>query len=104
MNDVAVIGAGGFVGQAILNEGKRRGVECRPYPSSAINLLSENVGQLVEENINDGDSIVFCSALTPEQADGVELFNKNYYMMINFLEAVKKKHLSFFTYISTDAG
>ena len=103
MTDVAVIGAGGFVGQAILNEGKRRGVDCRPYPSSAINLLSENVGQLVEENINDGDSIVFCSALTPEHADGVELFNKNYYMMINFLEAVKKKHLSFFTYISTDA-
>ena len=103
MTDVAVIGAGGFVGQAILNEGKRRGVACRPYPSSAINLLSENVGQLVEENINDGDSIVFCSALTPEHADGVELFNKNYYMMINFLEAVKKKHLSFFTYISTDA-
>ena len=29
--------------------------------------------------------------------------NKNYNMMINFLEAVKKKHLSFFTYISTDA-
>ena len=98
---VVIVGAGGFVGAAIAGNLSGRGVPTISVSRSHADLLSENAAGQLAGILQEGDAVVFVSAIAPVK--DYAMFRDNIVMMKNGLDAMCTVQLSHVLYISSDA-
>ena len=102
---IHLLGGNGFVGKE-LQEVLSGGDSFKSYSSSDCNLLEQGqVQKLCTDDLQDGDSVVFLSCLTPRKGKDLATLMKNLRMAENFLHCLSSsgKKLSHVIYISSDA-
>ncbi|MGB0626141.1 MAG: NAD-dependent epimerase/dehydratase family protein [Alphaproteobacteria bacterium] len=98
---VVVIGAGGFVGSAIVNAARDRGFPVLPLGRGEVDLLADGSGNALKGLLAPGDAVVFVSALAP--CKDYAMFEANIRMAKNALDGLTGASLSQLLYISSDA-
>jgi nucleoside-diphosphate-sugar epimerase len=98
---VVVIGAGGFVGSAIVAELGRAGVATLPLTRKEADLLAANGAEQVKAQLSPDDSVVFVSAIAP--AKSVAQFMANLRMAEAATAAFAETPPAHLLYISSDA-
>ena len=100
-NNNVILGASGFIGNALCNELKSRNRNVFPFSSNEVDLLkSESVNKL-NNILNNEDTIIFISAIAPCKDE--DSYNKNIIMINNFIKSLEKKRPDHVIYISSDA-
>lgn len=100
---VVVIGARGFIGSELTNYLKSEKVKYLPIFSSEIDLSIPDSVSRLNNILNDSDSVVFLSAITPDKGRDLATFEKNINMALNVSKAIKDKSIEHFVYLSSDA-
>jgi UDP-glucose 4-epimerase len=98
---VVVIGAGGFVGSAIVAAVRDRGFAVLPLGRGEVDLLAEGSGDTLGRLLRLGDAVVFVSALAP--CKDYVMFEQNIRMAKNALDGLAGQPLSQLLYVSSDA-
>ncbi|MDA0786266.1 MAG: NAD(P)-dependent oxidoreductase [Proteobacteria bacterium] len=98
---VVVIGAGGFVGSAIVAAARERRFAVLPLGRGEVDLLADGSGQKFGGKLKPGDAVVFVSALAP--CKDYVMFEQNIRMAKNALDGLAGQPLSQLLYISSDA-
>ncbi len=100
---VVLFGAGGFIGRSLAHHLGRAGVRVHALGRDAIDLGNDTAANSITAELNDGDTVVFLSALTPDKGRGSSVFLANIKMAESICTAVKDKSLRQFVYVSSDA-
>ncbi len=98
---VVVIGAGGFVGSAIVAAAAARGFDVLPLGRGDVDLLADGSGETLNGLLTPGDAVVFVSALAP--CKDYVMFDQNIRMARNAIDGLAGQPLSQLLYISSDA-
>jgi UDP-glucose 4-epimerase len=98
---VVVIGAGGFVGSAIVAAAAARGFDVLPLGRGEVDLLADGSGDILKGLLEPGDAVVFVSALAP--CKDYVMFEQNIRMAKNALDGLAGTAISQLLYISSDA-
>lgn len=98
---VVVVGAGGFVGSAIVSAARERGFAVLPLGRGEVDLLTDGSGQKLGGKLKPGDAVVFVSALAP--CKDYVMFEQNIRMAKNALDGLAGQPLSQLLYVSSDA-
>lgn len=100
---VIIVGAGGFVGNATLNNLKSKGIDTVGITRQEIDLLKPNAQHALAEFIQPNDALVMISAVAPCKSS--EQLIENIQMMQAVCNVIKDKAsmLSQIVYISSDA-
>ncbi|MCA9471182.1 MAG: NAD(P)-dependent oxidoreductase [Nitrospirales bacterium] len=98
---VVVIGAGGFVGGAIIKQLTVEGVSVLPIGRSTVDLLANDAAQKLRETLQPGDSVVLVSAQAP--AKTVTMLMDNLRMIEPVCKVVSSLEMAHLLYISSDA-
>ena len=98
---VVVIGAGGFIGSAIVNHLEAQEVSVLPLTRKEVDLLSEGAAQQLAGMLLPHDSLVMVSAIAP--AKTVSMLMENLQMAAVVCEALSTKEVAHLVYISSDA-
>ena len=98
---VVIMGAGGFVGRAILNELQADGVNTIGLTRKEVDLLAENAVSKLVTQLMPTTTLIVTSALAPVKNTPMLLDNLR--MMQAVIEAVKAKPVAHLIYISSDA-
>lgn len=98
---VVVIGAGGFVGSAIVTAARDREFDLLTLGRGEVDLLTDGSGEALRELLKPGDAVVFVSALAP--CKDYVMFEQNIRMARNALDGVAGQPLSQLLYVSSDA-
>lgn len=100
---VIIVGAGGFVGKATLNNLKSKGIDTVGITRQEIDLLKPNAQHALAEFIQPNDALVMVSAIAPCKSS--EQLIENLQMMQAVCNVIKDKAamLSQIVYISSDA-
>ena len=98
---VVVIGAGGFVGSAIVTAARDRGFDVLPLGRGEVDLLADGAGDTLRGLLKPGDAVVFVSALAP--CKDYVMFEQNIRMAKNALDGLAGQPLSQLLYVSSDA-
>ena len=98
---VVVIGAGGFVGSAVLTAARDRGFPVLPLGRGEVDLLADGSGDILKGLLKPGDTVVFVSALAP--CKDYVMFEANIRMAKNALDGLVGQPLAQLLYISSDA-
>jgi nucleoside-diphosphate-sugar epimerase len=98
---VVVIGAGGFVGRAIVRRLAVDGVPSLPLTRRELDLLAPSAGSTLRGLIRDTDSVVFVSALAPVRA--VPMLAPNITMAEAVCAALADRPDVHVVYVSSDA-
>ena len=96
---VVVIGAGGFVGSAIVNAARDRSFPVLPLGRGEVDLLADGSGIALKGLLAPGDAAVFVSALAP--CKDYAMFEANIRMARNALDGLTGASLSQLLYISS---
>jgi len=101
MNRLVIIGSNGFVGSAILNIAKSNNFEIFPINREAIDLISNECTEKLNNIIMDGDIVVLAAAKAPAKNLSDLYYNIN---LINLIcNSLKYKRLNYLLNISSDA-
>ena len=100
---VVLIGARGFIGQAVNAHLKELGIDTLALTSTDINLLADDAGVKLAELLKPTDSVVMLSALTPDKGRGIDTMMDNFKMAENVCKALSEKKCSYVVYVSSDA-
>jgi UDP-glucose 4-epimerase len=98
---VVVVGAGGFVGSAIVVALQHRSYSVYPLGSSDIDLLADSAGQQLRDRLQPHDTVIFVSAKAPVK--DYAMFQQNILMVKNALDGLVGHSLAQLLYISSDA-
>lgn len=98
---VVVIGAGGFVGGAVVAALERNGIPALPVTRKQVDLLQPGSGDRLRALLKPDDSMVFVSAIAP--ARNVTALIQNLTMSENALKALEQQPIGHLVYISSDA-
>jgi nucleoside-diphosphate-sugar epimerase len=98
---VVVIGAGGFVGSAIVKELRHQSVPVRPLTRKELDLTSRDAAATLTGLLDPADSIVMVSAVAP--AKTVEQLMLNLRMAEPVCAALAQQPVAHLVYISSDA-
>lgn len=98
---VVVMGAGGFLGKAISDHIKRKGVPIQGITSKLLNLLDNDAPQRLADILRPNDTLVVISAIAPCKDNGMLL--QNIVMMMAVCAAIEKNVPAHVVYISSDA-
>ncbi len=96
-----VIGAGGFVGGAILRALQAAGVTTLGLTRKELDLLAGDAAQKLKALLKPGDSVVMVSAIAP--AKNVSMFMQNLRMAEAVCDALAACPIHHVVYISSDA-
>lgn len=103
MGKLVVVGASGFVGQALVRELAAQGLPHAGHGSKTLNLLAADAPAQVAANVEAGDTVVLLSALTPEKGDAAQTTVQNIQMVQHLLAGLKNIDIQQLIYISSDA-
>jgi UDP-glucose 4-epimerase len=96
-----VIGAGGFVGGAIVRELEREGVPLLGLTRQQVDLLGKGAAKELGNLLNPEDAVVFVSAIAPAR-NSVALL-QNLVMAEQVIAAIKAQSVTHVVYISSDS-
>ncbi len=100
---VVVIGATGFLGKCVLAKLINNGVEVLGLGSSEVNLVEPSSIEVLTSLLNNDDTIVFLSAITPDKGRDASALMNNILMMKHVCEALKRVKVAHLVYFSSDA-
>jgi UDP-glucose 4-epimerase len=100
---VVVVGAYGFVGQAIVAALMAKDVPCLPLGSKDIDLTANGAEARLAERLQADDAVVMVSALTPDRGRDIATFMKNLRMMQTLCDALGKQSVAHVVNIGSDA-
>lgn len=100
---VVVLGAKGFVGNALVEHFKKSGVIVRAIGSAEIDLAAEAASERLAAALQGEDTVVFLSALTPDKGRGIPALQANIRMAAAVCAAIETRPPAQVVYISSDA-
>ena len=100
---VILFGGSGFIGRKLLNVLISSGVEVLSLGSKDLDLTESNAVKKIEDLIQNTDTIVFLSAITPDKNRNTDTFIKNLIMTKHLCQALKNKSVNHIIYLSSDA-
>jgi UDP-glucose 4-epimerase len=100
---VVVVGARGFVGQAIVAALAARSVHCLALGSQDIDLATPGAAELLAHRLQGDDAVVMVAALTPDRGRDIATFMKNLRMMQALCDAIGKQSVAHIVNIGSDA-
>ena len=103
MSNMVILGASGFVGQALVGQLESMGKAFTAHSSKTLNLLAADTPAQIAANVQAGDVVVLLSALTPEKGGAAETTIQNIQMVHNILQGLESIDIKQFIYISSDA-
>lgn len=103
MAKIILLGASGFVGQALTPLLEAAGLAYIAPTSMTLNLAEVSAVQAIAQLVEDGDSVIVLSAYTPEKGDAGELTIRNILMVKHLLAGIKDRSIAQCIYISSDA-
>jgi nucleoside-diphosphate-sugar epimerase len=98
---VVVIGAGGFVGGAVVAQLKKDGVPVLALTRKEIDLLQAEAGAKLTGLLKSTDSVVFVSAIAPAKNSATLMQNLRMAQVV--IEALSAQPVAHLVYISSDA-
>jgi len=98
-----ILGAGGFVGGAVLGRLSKEGIPVLGLTSADVDLLAPDSPERLARSLKPGDALVFVSALTPDRGRDGATFMKNLTMAQHVCEALAGADISHLVYIGSDA-
>lgn len=100
---VVVLGAGGFVGGAVMSGLSKAGIPALGLTSADVDLLAPDSPGRLAQRLMPKDALVFVSALTPDRGRDGATFMKNLTMAQHVCEAVADAEIAHLVYIGSDA-
>jgi UDP-glucose 4-epimerase len=100
---VAVLGATGFLGRALVERIADAGIEVSPVDSRDLDLSSPSAGRALAQRLRPTDAVVLLAALKPGRQLDSEGFARNLAMAATVCEAVTEARCTHVVYVSTDA-
>tara|TARA_B100000767_G_scaffold30410_1_gene26167 strand:+ start:18124 stop:18969 length:846 start_codon:yes stop_codon:yes gene_type:complete len=100
-NKIVVVGNKGFIGSETYNLLKRKKYNVFGISKTEVDLTKKSSSEKLDKIINDGDTIIFVSAIAP--CKELKCIKKNILMVENFIEGVGNKKLKQLINISSDA-
>ena len=100
---VVLLGANGFVARAVIKYLVEKRTEVRAIGRNEINLVDDDAGKRLADELLPDDAIVFLSALTPDKGRGVGPFLDNVHMGAAVCAAIGAKTPAHIVYVSSDA-
>ncbi len=100
---VVVLGAKGFVGQALLQSLGKTKVMARAIGRSEIDLVAEDAADRLAAELKPNDTVVLLSAITPDKGRGTAPFLANLRMAAALCAALEKCPVTHVVYVSSDA-
>lgn len=100
---IVVIGAGGFVGQRLLAELEPLAGDVVPIGRAQADLTVDDAVGRLSSLMQDGDAVVFLSAVTPDKAGDQDILAVNIKIAETFLAVAKAVSLGHVVYLSSDA-
>ena len=100
---VVVLGSQGFLARALIGHLQRAGVPVRAIGRQDVDLSADGAGLRLSAELQEGDTLVVLSAITPDKGRGIEHFLVNVRMgeaVSTAIGAVMPAHV---IYISSDA-
>src|SRR5690242_5204951 len=98
---VVVIGAGGFVGGAVVKALQGDGVPVLGLTRKEVDLLAAGAAEALAARLQPEDSVVFVSALAPTRTPAMLI--QNLQMAAAVIDALAKRPVAHLVYISSDA-
>ena len=100
-NRVILFGSNGFVAQGIKKQLLKQKIKFKSFGKDKINLINKSSINKIKKVIKNKDVVLFISAKAPVKNE--KMFLENILMMKNFLLGLKRKKISHFIYVSSDA-
>lgn len=100
---VVILGAGGFIGKKLASALEGRGISIKLITRQDLDLAQEGASAALENLLEEGDSIVFLSAITPDKGKDINCFMKNCRMGQTVCESLQKVLPAHLVYFSSDA-
>ncbi len=98
---VIIFGKTGFVAKNVSRELIKKKIRVKSISKSEINLLKNKSVKKISKILKNKDVVLFISANAPVKNE--KMFKENIIMMKNFILGLKKKKISHFVYVSSDA-
>ena len=100
---IVVVGAGGFVGQRLLDTLKPLAGDVVPIGRAQADLTDDDGAVRLSRLMRDGDAVVFLSAVTPDKSGDLDILAANIKIAETFLAAIRDVALEHVVYLSSDA-
>ena len=100
---VVLLGARGFIAQALRRELEGRGIPVLPIGSKEIDLSAADAAKKLGAQLRASDAVVMLSALTPDKGRDAATLMKNLAMMQNVSIALENAPCAQLVYFSSDA-
>lgn len=100
---VVILGAGGFIGAALLASLARAGIGAVGLRRAELDLASDGADQRLVELLREDDAVVVLAALTPDKGRGPDTFLQNMLMAAAVSRALGKRTVDHVIYVSSDA-
>lgn len=98
---VVVIGKNGFVGNQLLKELLKQGINHVGIGRDEIDLISQESITFMRKLIRNGDTVVFSAGEVPSK--DLHQYARNIEMIENFIKGINAKELNQLIYVSSDA-
>lgn len=98
---VVIMGAGGFIGEALSKRLSRKNIPHLALTSNKLNLLASDASEQLTELLKPEDTLVIISAIAPCKDN--QMLLKNIGMMFSVCVAIEKSPPKHVIYISSDA-
>lgn len=100
---VLVFGTKGFIGTELVQYLELENINYIPVSSQDVDLTATGSALELKNLIEDGDSLVFLSAITPDKGRELSDYNKNIKMGLNLCKGIENKSIEHMIYLSSDA-
>ena len=99
---VVVLGAGGFIGSALMAALAGAGIAALPVTRAQVDLASEDAADRLAAMLRSTDAVVVAAAITPDKGRGVGPFLKNIHVGANVCAALERVPVPHVVYFSSD--
>jgi nucleoside-diphosphate-sugar epimerase len=100
---VVLLGASGFIGSTLLRVLERDGIPFLAPRRIDLDLTGDGAGERLAKSLSGSDSVVICSAITPDKGKGVANLLNNIRMGATISSAFEATTPAHVVYLSSDA-
>src|SRR5581483_8356996 len=100
---VVLLGASGFLGQAITAKLAGQGIDVHGFSSRSLNLTDRNAFGVLDPLAGPATTLIFASAVTPDKGRTLDALDANLQMALNVGRYVEGHPFRKVVYVSSDA-
>jgi len=100
---LVILGASGFVGQAVAAQAVQEKINVLPLASRDLDLTAPESAEKLAQILTPRDSVIFAAAIDKGSASGSDIFLKNMAMARHVATALQQIKIQHLTYISSDS-